>query len=161
MPADGKSAAARPDFARFDGIRTWAMLPAQGRDAIGAIALEFAAALALTEREPAPGATPDLAARDRRIAREAEARLRGWLREGCDLFLPEAFVAADGAPRIPTLLGGVCRVCGCSQEDACPSGCGWAGPDLCTACAPVEPGRDAAAPAFTGLSGPAAQTGAA
>jgi hypothetical protein len=27
-----------------------------------------------------------------------------------------------------------CRVCGCSQIDACPSCCGWAEEDLCTAC---------------------------
>lgn len=28
-----------------------------------------------------------------------------------------------------------CRVCGCTQADGCPSGCGWvAGEDLCTGC---------------------------
>lgn len=52
--------------------------------------------------------------------------------------LPEdAFVAPDGrTPRIPAFLGGVCRACGCSQNDACDEGCGWADEDLCTACAP-------------------------
>lgn len=27
-----------------------------------------------------------------------------------------------------------CRECGCSETLACPGGCGWAEPDLCTAC---------------------------
>jgi hypothetical protein len=28
----------------------------------------------------------------------------------------------------------VCRVCGCSDRDACPGGCAWVAPDLCSAC---------------------------
>lgn len=28
-----------------------------------------------------------------------------------------------------------CRVCGCSDDDACPGGCYWVEPDLCSACA--------------------------
>jgi hypothetical protein len=30
-----------------------------------------------------------------------------------------------------------CRICGCTQERACPAGCGWAPDegDLCTVCA--------------------------
>lgn len=30
-----------------------------------------------------------------------------------------------------------CRICGCSQYDACPGGCGWApaAGNLCTVCA--------------------------
>jgi ParB/RepB/Spo0J family partition protein len=30
--------------------------------------------------------------------------------------------------------GGVCRVCGCTQEKACKGGCGWASPGVCTKC---------------------------
>jgi len=30
---------------------------------------------------------------------------------------------------------GVCRVCGCTDEWACPGGCHWVEPDLCSACA--------------------------
>lgn len=29
-----------------------------------------------------------------------------------------------------------CRLCGCWEMEACEGGCGWAGPDICTACAP-------------------------
>lgn len=31
--------------------------------------------------------------------------------------------------------GGICRQCGCSQNCACPEGCGWAEPGLCSMCA--------------------------
>lgn len=31
-----------------------------------------------------------------------------------------------------------CRVCGCIDEQACPGGCHWVGPDLCSACVPRE-----------------------
>ncbi len=33
----------------------------------------------------------------------------------------------------------VCRVCGCTDDHACPQGCAWADKDhtLCTACADV------------------------
>jgi hypothetical protein len=36
-----------------------------------------------------------------------------------------------------------CRVCGCTEIDACPGGCGWADGNLCTVC-------DAAAQALVG-----------
>ena len=29
----------------------------------------------------------------------------------------------------------VCRVCGCTENNACPGGCWWAEDDLCSACA--------------------------
>lgn len=33
------------------------------------------------------------------------------------------------------LTEGVCRDCGCTDERACPGGCSWAEPDLCSVCA--------------------------
>ena len=40
----------------------------------------------------------------------------------------------------------VCRVCGCTQHNACPGGCYWVEPDLCSACAesdgPQEAGKE-------------------
>ena len=27
-----------------------------------------------------------------------------------------------------------CRVCNCTDDQACPGGCSWVGPDLCSAC---------------------------
>lgn len=32
-------------------------------------------------------------------------------------------------------LDGTCRVCGCSNDRACPGGCVWAEPNLCSRCA--------------------------
>ena len=29
---------------------------------------------------------------------------------------------------------GTCRFCGCTDARACPGGCAWVEPDLCTAC---------------------------
>ena len=31
-----------------------------------------------------------------------------------------------------------CRVCGCSEDRACPGGCYWVEPDLCSTCAGQE-----------------------
>lgn len=37
---------------------------------------------------------------------------------------------------------GVCRVCGCTDDEACwPEGCSWAGPNLCTTCPDLRPGQ--------------------
>ncbi|MDX3908878.1 MAG: XRE family transcriptional regulator [Sphingobium sp.] len=32
----------------------------------------------------------------------------------------------------------ICMTCGCSALDACEPLCSWAGPDVCSACAPLE-----------------------
>jgi hypothetical protein len=32
-----------------------------------------------------------------------------------------------------------CRSCGCSQHRACPSGCWWSEPELCSACTDTDP----------------------
>jgi len=31
----------------------------------------------------------------------------------------------------------ICRVCACSQHDACVGGCAWVDVDLCSSCAPI------------------------
>lgn len=41
-----------------------------------------------------------------------------------------------------------CRVCGCTENDACDEGCSWVEYDLCSACAPAS--RDKTA---TGVEG--------
>jgi hypothetical protein len=35
-------------------------------------------------------------------------------------------------------VAGLCRACGCSDDNACEGGCGWVEPDLCSRCAPNE-----------------------
>lgn len=49
-----------------------------------------------------------------------------------------------------------CRVCGCTEVDACADGCGWADTDLCTTCdraaqAIVAWGFDARRPTWAAL----------
>ena len=67
-------------------------------------------------------------------------------------------VPPDQVPGIPSLLGPICRECGCTDHDACwtplrGDGCSWVEPDLCSACAPAQV-RPRTAPA------PDARTGA-
>ncbi|MEL7656176.1 MAG: hypothetical protein AAGU75_09745 [Bacillota bacterium] len=31
----------------------------------------------------------------------------------------------------------VCRICGCTEDNACSGGCYWAEPDLCSTCAKI------------------------
>jgi hypothetical protein len=33
-----------------------------------------------------------------------------------------------------------CRFCGCTENDACPEGCSWAEPNLCSVCALFKKG---------------------
>lgn len=117
---------------RFDGGATWATLPAEKQERIGAIALELLAAWWAQEQaaDRYNGSDPML-----RAANAADILLIEELREAMVDAVPrEALEDAEGNPFIPSLLGPVCRVCGCSQEDGCAIGCGWAEPDLCTAC---------------------------
>lgn len=43
---------------------------------------------------------------------------------------------SSGCPKLDGLP--VCRVCGCSEEDACEGGCSWVEDDLCSACQEKE-----------------------
>ena len=113
---------------RFDGAAHWAALPEDVRAEIGAVALERIASDYLADR-----AYDDDHARWERAADASSAHCDALLK---DLFVEaiprEALEAPDGAPRIPSLLGMVCRVCACSQNDGCAEGCAWAEDSLCT-----------------------------
>lgn len=125
---------ARPVPERFDGAAAWARLTPEQQAEIGAIALELPLAWHLLDLEgpgPASALSPVLA----RVATAADSALMGGLEAVVHEALPpDAYAATDGGPRIPSRLGGVCRACGCSQNDAWDEGCGWAAEDLCTAC---------------------------
>lgn len=69
------------------------------------------------------------------------------------LILGEAFLErlalledlhAAGALARPGDLG-ACGLCGCTDELACPGGCSWVAPDLCSKCLPVAYGAARAA----------------
>lgn len=115
-----------PDPApRFDGAAAWAALDPEARDRLGAVALELAASWRGS----------DLAAGERELRpyHGAEVVLSDLLAAEAGGLVPA--LGGDAMPGVPSMLGPVCRVCGCSENDACEEGCGWAEADLCTACA--------------------------
>lgn len=125
-------------FHRFDGAAAWAALDNAQRASIGALALELVLVWHLQDLE-GPGPENALPAPFTRVASAAENLLMPTFEALVCVSLPyDAFEAPDGQPRVPSLLGGICRVCGCTHHDPCPEGCGWAAEDLCTACAERE-----------------------
>jgi hypothetical protein len=123
---------------RFDEAAAWAGLDPKDQAAIGAAALGLVAAEHVYDCASGLGLDP-------RLIRIADAAM-----QAADTALQEAFgaaidkgelVTAEGLPKIPAVLGDVCRYCACSQNDACPGGCGWAKPDVCTECVGREPAR--------------------
>ncbi len=127
---------------RFDGAAHWANLDQADRDAIGAAALEWMAAENVQSRGYEEGGP--LTQPRERIGMAAVEICRGIIQDAFVSAIPqEAIEAVDGAPRIPSLLGMVCQACRCSEQVACPGGCGWARDNLCTACS--SPARHGAA----------------
>jgi hypothetical protein len=117
----------------FDGAAVWATLTPEMQAKIGAYALEAAVAGAIAENAVGPA---------QRAADQAETEAL--------CMLQEAAMGAGGLSnalwidpledverfRIPSVVGLVCQACGCSENDACEEGCGWATETTCTACAP-------------------------
>jgi hypothetical protein len=123
-----------PAWPRFDGAAAWAALTAEQQAAIGTLALESAVnwrgylAYANPNGEEVPYARPFVV---------GEALLEDRLTETCVGALRDLVPALHDATKvvpIPSLLGRICRTCGCSQIDPCDEGCGWAEYDLRTAC---------------------------
>lgn len=59
-----------------------------------------------------------------------------------DVLVALVAITIDPAQPLPD----ICRICGCTWNDACAAGCAWADAEatLCTACAPTEPASAAA-----------------
>lgn len=51
--------------------------------------------------------------------------------------MPKAKKAATPRGRFEPFKVARCRVCGCTDNQACPEGCWWVEPDLCSSCAPA------------------------
>jgi hypothetical protein len=59
-----------------------------------------------------------------------------WVTENIRTFKkPIPFTGRQGLFNVPDEALRVCRVCGCSEFNACPGGCSWVEEDLCSACA--------------------------
>jgi hypothetical protein len=130
---------AEASFPRFDGAVVWRSLRQDEQDLIGAVALELAVVLHGFDRLEEPHAGLGLRAGPfGRAAAESTKRLTALLGQNVeDAIGTETMLDETGFPRLPSLLGQVCRVCGCSQNDACqPFSCAWVEPDLCSACGP-------------------------
>jgi hypothetical protein len=118
---------------RFDGAAAWPTLTAEQQAHIGALALEFVVNwhgqdAYFDGMEEKLEARPFMA---------AEPLLSDMLMEAVSEAIGgivPALVDDKLQVPIPSLLGPVCRVCGCSEQDGCDVGCGWADDNLCTAC---------------------------
>ncbi|MFP4538718.1 MAG: hypothetical protein ACLFPA_10500 [Dichotomicrobium sp.] len=131
-----------PARERFDGAALWAQLTEDEQREIGALALEYTVnCLGEDQHAEQPGVSPasrpfeegNIVLMDALLAATEDALVR--LKPFAAQAQAEG-TAAGGAPiPIPSRLGPVCRVCGCTEHDACPEGCGWAEADLCTSCA--------------------------
>lgn len=117
-------------IARFDGAAAWAALTPDNRDEIGAMALELVAGWLASDGAPLTPVS--------RASEEALSRITsGLVDRATDMLTLDTFMDGERG-RVPSLLGQVCRRCGCSERDACPDGCAWASENLCTACVSIE-----------------------
>jgi hypothetical protein len=141
-------------LSRFDGAALWPHLSADQQAAIGAAALEWAAARHV-ELRVTEDAFVDGLFRDERWAAITRAQgdavvLGTDLLEGAvlDALAEDAFEGPDGRPLLPSTLGPICHACGCTDQDMLAWDdqegdlvrTSWSEPDLCSACA----GRPAA-----------------
>ena len=121
---------------RFDGSEVWAKLTADQQRTIGATALEY-----IVSWKGRDVCLRDIGGEES----QGDPRLRPFV--ACDPMIFDLFYEAVAAavPEIinaeripvPSLLGPVCRVCGCSECDA-DDDRGWAQPDLCSVCARIS-----------------------
>lgn len=117
----------------FDGAAAWEALSPEMQAEVGALALQAAAGSWIA----------DSAYGDEPVTRAAAESFHAAAHGIEALFVAGQIPCrdADGAWQIPAIIGQVCHRCGCSHEDPCEEGCGWASETLCTAC------EEAAAPA--------------
>jgi len=125
------------NWPRLDGAAAWAILTPAQQAEVGAIVLEFAVAQHGMDRYA------ESSSYEARPFNVAEPLLFDALEETVALALSGIFpdLFNDDLPvlppvPIPSFLGQICRVCGCSEAAACDGGCAWGEPDLCTACVP-------------------------
>lgn len=119
--------------ARFDGVAIWDSLSAGQQRTIGVFALEYMiAVIGLDRLENAPerlGFSADL-----RAFKAASDLLCGLLVDELVAAIEDIVPALrhDTLPMpLPSMLGTVCRVCGCSEPDACEGGCTWVEAEAC------------------------------
>lgn len=117
---------------RFDGAAIWQTLSQEEKDAIGAAALELVSAHFCMEEASngGPFQTPESRAADASVE-AADAALHLAF---CEAVLQSELTDGEDRLKFPSVIGAICRTCGCSQNDACFPPCGWAEADLCSGC---------------------------
>ena len=134
---------------RFNGAAIWSQLSPEQQAAFGAAALELA--IARYGVEVARGQ------REERLFLAAEEGVQVALDQRAEqhVFI-DGVVSPRKVPGIPSLLGPICRQCGCTNHDAPGQDRGdsdsWAEPDLCRPCAADTQIRPRTAPAPEGSS---------
>jgi len=117
---------------RFNPRTTWDALDADQQRAIGEAALLLHVS---TEGQGFPWEKPDPSPERLKADRRwAHAEQVAW-----NLLTETIPADADLYPDGPDLSAmdiRACRVCGCTDDSACPDGCSWIEDDLCSACAP-------------------------
>lgn len=78
------------------------------------------------------GWPPSRARRHLHRAEKAGLAISYPTRGGCTRWWPLG-LAAELLPHT-----GTCRICGCTDDHACPGGCYWVEPNLCSACSSAE-----------------------
>jgi hypothetical protein len=117
----------KPDPPRkFDARKTWARLSTSQRRAVGEAALLLHVSQQAQDGLIDGPVTPVL-----RRWEHAEQMANRLL----DAAVPCDFDLYPEGPDLAALGIRACRECGCTDEDACPGGCGWVEPDLCSQCA--------------------------
>jgi activating signal cointegrator 1 len=96
----------------------------------------------------------DMVMRDRKLFKELHPHAEGpfcWILEDVRRFLDpvpmqgkqQLFDAEDWLFDAPHVFAGPrCRVCGCTNDCACPEGCWWIEPDLCSNCVGQDEGME-------------------
>lgn len=111
---------------KFDARKTWGDLSAEQQQRIGEAALLLHVSQEAQDIWIDGGPTSGL--RRWEHAEQTACRLlHEWVPCDADLY-------PDG-PDLAALGIRACRECGCTDEDACPGGCAWIEPDLCSQCA--------------------------
>jgi len=116
-------------YPRFDGADIWQRFSAEDQARIGAAAVELlvtAHGCQLAEE------------RDDKVFMRAGDEAGPGLMATLDNHVGRALLAISHAavdqPHLPSRIGEICTSCGCSEADACASGCSWVAPGLCSSC---------------------------
>lgn len=118
------SSSAKRFTKRFDGTAAFSELPPEVQVEIGGLALELVLAWIGQDAYENEEWT--------RPFHTGEPLLLDQLQSAAEDTLKE-ILEQDILP-VPSRLGQVCEICGCSDEDACEQGCSWISPTLCSAC---------------------------